>query len=44
MEFDSFPFDVHVCNLKVHSLEDPNTTLKFEYEAETKGERSPLDI
>ncbi len=37
MEFDSFPFDVHVCNFKVHSLEDPDTTLKFMYEPNTTG-------
>ncbi len=37
MEFDTFPFDVHVCNFKVHSLDDPETQLMFEYEANTTG-------
>ncbi len=37
MEFDAFPFDVHVCNFKVHSLEDQDNSLIFQYEPNTSG-------
>ena len=37
MEFSTFPFDAHICNFKVHSLEDPNATLQFRNDPETKG-------
>ena len=33
MEFSTFPFDAHICNFKVHSLEDPNATLQFRYDS-----------
>lgn len=37
MEFDTFPFDVHDCNFKVQSLENPDTSLAFAYEPDTAG-------
>ena len=37
MEFGSFPFDIHVCNFKVHSLEGVSTNTTFRYEVNTPG-------
>ena len=31
MRFDGFPFDVHVCDFKVYSPENPADRVKFEY-------------
>ena len=37
MQFNAFPFDVHVCNFRVQSLEHPASALHFEYEPNTTG-------